>query len=275
MMNQEIFKCLEKFGFKQDCVRWIRTLYNNIESCVLNNGYSSPVFNIKRGVRQGCPLSPYLFIIGAEILGALIRQCNEIKGIQVGDKEVRLSQYADDTIIYLSATKKNLEKCCSILTQFGNISGLKINIEKSNVIRLDNVQNNNFNETNVNWVKKSFSYLGIKIPVSDELDMYHFNFDDKIKEVDNLLKVWNMRTLSLAGKITVVKSLIIPKFVYLFSILPNPPKQFFDCLQSKLFRFIWSNKKDRIKRKILYNEICDGGLKMILALSNYLLWHKY
>ena len=138
-------------------------------------------------------------------------------------------------IIYLTATEKNLEKCCSILTQFGNISGLKINIEKSNVIRLDKSPNNIYKESKVQWVTESFSYLGIKIPVSDELDMYHLNFDDKIKETDNLLRVWNMRTLSLAGKITIIKSLIIPKFVYLFSIIPNPPKQFFDLLQSKLF----------------------------------------
>ena len=56
-----------------------------------------------------------------------------------------------------------------------------------------------------------------------------------------------MRKLSLAGKISVVKFLVIPKFVYLFSNISNPPKKFFDELQSKLFRFIWSNKKDRIK----------------------------
>ena len=74
-----------------------------------------------------------------------------------------------------------------------------------------------------------------------------------------------MRKLSLAGKISVVKFLVIPKFVYLFSNISNPPKKFFDELQSKLFRFIWSNKKDRIKRRlsVLYNELADGGLNMI------------
>ena len=126
-------------------------------------------------MRQGCPLSPYIFLIGAEILGSLIRQCNEIKGIEFGDKEIRLSQYADDTIIYLSATEKNLEKCCSILTRFGNISGLKINIEKSNVIRLDNCQKIICKEKTLKWVTDSFLYLGVKVPVSDALDIYHLN----------------------------------------------------------------------------------------------------
>ena len=98
----------------------------------------------------------------------------------VEDKEIRLSQYTDDTIIYLSATKKNLINCISILTSFEKISGLKINIEKSNVIRLDNFHKTISDGINLNWVKGSFAYLGVNVPVSEAHDIYYLNFYGKI-----------------------------------------------------------------------------------------------
>ena len=93
-----------------------------------------------------------------------------------------------------------------MLSQFASISGLKINIEKSNIVRLGNFD--------FKWVADSLIYLGMKIPVSGDFDLYDLNFEEKIKETDNVLKVWSNRSLSLVGKIAVIKTLVIPKFVY-------------------------------------------------------------
>ena len=93
-------------------------MYTDIESCVINNGFTSPVFSLQRGVRQGCPLSPYLFLIGAEILGIMLRQSNQIEGVIFNENEIRLSQYADDTLIYLNANEKNLTNCLDILSTY-------------------------------------------------------------------------------------------------------------------------------------------------------------
>ena len=70
-----------------------------MSSCVLNNGHASPFFQVHRGVRQGCPLSGLLFVIGIEILAKALQKDESIKGILVGEKEIRLSQFADVSII--------------------------------------------------------------------------------------------------------------------------------------------------------------------------------
>ena len=78
-------------------MNWIRLFYHNTESCILNNGWSGSFFKLERGVRQGCPLSPYLFILCVEILADAIRKNESIKGITINEQEIKISQYADDT----------------------------------------------------------------------------------------------------------------------------------------------------------------------------------
>ena len=82
-----LHKSLEFFGFGESFLGWIKTFYNNISSCVINNGFSTPTFNVKRGVRQGDPLSPSLFIIVLELLALSIRNNDQIKGIAVDGPE--------------------------------------------------------------------------------------------------------------------------------------------------------------------------------------------
>ena len=79
---------------------------------------------LNRGVRQGCPLSPYLFILSVEVLANAIRQKKEIRGITVKDKEIKLSQYADDTTLILDGSEESLLQSLKIIEHFGNISEL-------------------------------------------------------------------------------------------------------------------------------------------------------
>jgi len=72
----------------------------NIESTVINNGLITNWFRPSKGVRQGCPLSPYLFILVAEILSNKICQDFDVKGIEVFENEIKLSQFADDTTLF-------------------------------------------------------------------------------------------------------------------------------------------------------------------------------
>ena len=81
----------QHFGFGTSLLNWIKVFYCNIESCILNNGWASNFFKLSRGDRQGCPLSPYLFILSVEILADAIRQKKEIRGITLNGKEIKLS----------------------------------------------------------------------------------------------------------------------------------------------------------------------------------------
>ena len=88
---------LSFLNFGDGIKRWVSTFYTGPESAVLNNGFSTNYFQLSRGVRQGCPLSPYLFILGAKILACKIRQNKEIQGIRIFNSEAKISQFADDT----------------------------------------------------------------------------------------------------------------------------------------------------------------------------------
>ena len=86
-----IKKTLDHFNFGADMKRWVSTFYANIESAVINNGFATNWFKPSKGVRQGCPLSPYLFILSAEILANKIRQDPGFNGIKIFGNEVKLS----------------------------------------------------------------------------------------------------------------------------------------------------------------------------------------
>ena len=86
---------------------------------------------LKSGTRQGCPLSPLLFNIVLEVLATAIRQEKEIKGIQIGRKEVKLSLHADDMILYIENHKDSTQKLLDLINKFSKVGGYKINIQKS------------------------------------------------------------------------------------------------------------------------------------------------
>ena len=71
---QYLFNCLKAFNFGQNLIAWVKTFYPNIQSCVINNGMASDYFTLERGVRQGDPLSPYLFLLAIETLAISIRE---------------------------------------------------------------------------------------------------------------------------------------------------------------------------------------------------------
>ena len=92
---------LDFFNFGPSIKHWITTFYTKTQSAVTQNCHLSDFFEIQRGCRQGDPLSPYIFLLCAEILGILIRNNDKVKGITIDDSEYLISQYADDTSLIL------------------------------------------------------------------------------------------------------------------------------------------------------------------------------
>ena len=101
-------------------------LYNEASSCVINNGHSSSFFRLQRGVRQGCPLSGLLFIIGIELFARALKNEQSIKGVNVETKEIKITQYADDTTVFVK-DEESVEQLLRLLDEFKSISGLEIN----------------------------------------------------------------------------------------------------------------------------------------------------
>ena len=271
-----IDQVLHFFNFGRELRTWVKLFYTDIMSCVAVNNKYSEYFSINRGVRQGDPLSPYLFLLCAEILACTLREDNRIKGLIIENTEAFLSQFADDTAIFLDGSRESFEACIRSLTYFAEISGLCINYDKTVVIWLGNKKNCNeryMRDRNFLWDpggpnNVKFKYLGLFFSTNTE-NIRKFNYENKIEDIEKLLRIWSKRSLTPYGKITVLKTLAISKLTYLFINLPDPDRNFLQQLEKMFFKFLWDGKPNKINKNCMYLGKQSGGFDMI-NVQNYL-----
>ena len=258
-------KALAFFNFGEDIIKWFSVLYNNATTTIFVNGQYSPYFNIERGVRQGDPLSPYLYLIGAEILSIMLRKNKEIKGIETRNKQYLLSQFADDTALCLDGSKKSFEATIHTLDKFSNMSGLVINNEKTQIMWFGSEKNSKkryMRDRNYTWDPGIVRILGINFSI--DLDrICEINYRGKLTELENIMNVWSKRNLTPFGKVVVLKTLVIPKLLYLFLNLQDPPIQFINNLETIMYKFLWDNKPSKIDKNTVKRDYNEGGIKMI------------
>ena len=192
-------------------------LYENVSSCVLNNGFSTGPFSLGRGVRQGDPLSPYLFIIALEVLAIRIRNDNTIQGFKFGEENVKLNLFADDMTCFLS-DKGSYISLFRLLEDFGECSGLKVNHEKTEALV--------FGDSSL-WEDVSIMYtlrniikiLGVYF-YGNGKERDDLNYRETLKSIKKSLNLWKWRGLSLLGRIQIVKTFAIPKLMFRASAIP-------------------------------------------------------
>ena len=260
-----MYNVLRFFNFGPNYINYIKLLNTDAKLCAIQHGVFSEFFKVGRGCRQGDPVSPYLFNLCVEILGILFRNNKDIKGIKIKKLEYRISQYADDTCIYLDGTTKSLKKTLDLLDQFSKYSGLKPNISKTQCIWIGSKSGSKDQlcpEHNLIWNNETFDVLGIKFAINLE-HMFELNFVDKFNAIKRLINKWSKRKMTVLGRITVVKSLLLSKITHLFSTIPigdnvNCIKE----LETTLYKYIWDNKPDRVSRKLITQDYVNGGLKM-------------
>ena len=156
-----LMKTLESFHFGESVIKWVELFYNKISSCVMNKNVMSPYFNISRGVRQGDPLSPLLFIVSVELLAVNIRKKQNIKGIKFSGKEIKMMTYADDTTAIISSLD-DAKRFLTAVNNFGKASGLLINKEKSEALWIGDLKECSDKPLGIKW-PKAIKILGIFI----------------------------------------------------------------------------------------------------------------
>ena len=200
----------------------------------MNNAFISNYFKVNRGVRQGDPLSPFLFILALRVLACSIRQDENIQGIKTGNKEVKLAIYADDMTCFLKGNPCYEYLLCK-LAHLASLSGLNINTGKTEFFLFGFGKKL---ETFPYELKKSLKILGVHFSYN-ELSRKIENFEEILKSIKKTLNMWKRRGLTIIGKTQIVKSFAIPKFMSKAAVI------FFSNdlvkeVNKELYHFIWN-----------------------------------
>ena len=209
-------------------------------------------------------MASYIFVICVELLAIKRRQNNKISGIKIGNNGFKLSQFADDNTVILDGSDQSLKEAINEIHKFGNISGLKINMSKTQLtwIRAKMFSTDTLcPELNLTWGCNKFTLLGKEFSVNLH-SMPRLNFDKKLVKLKSDIKNWQRRKLTPIGRITVYKTLIMSQFNHLFATLPAPDTKYFSELNDIMYTFIWEGKTYKIKRSVSSKEYCMGGLKI-------------
>ena len=259
-----LLKTLKEFNFGENFIKWIKILYTDIQSCVGNNGYYSTYFKLTRSIRQGCPISALLFLLVAEMIAIDIRNDREIIGIEINDCVFKIALMADDTTLFIKDIK-SLEKAIEKFRRFEEFSGLKLNLSKTELIPIGNLKNENIqlpeSLIEINVKHGPFKALGIWFTTDTKVST-ELNIEDRLKSMETLINIWRSRNLSLKGKTTIIKTLILPQIQFLFSMI-YIPENIIERIDKMLFNYLWDNKTPKIKKLTTIAAIEDGGIGMI------------
>ena len=219
-----MFAVLKKFGFNQPFIDWIKTIYKNCSSSIMNNGWRSNFFTLYRGLRQGCPSSALLYVLVAEVMAFNIRNNINIQGIKVNMnntvKNIKLTQLADDTTLFLGA-KNEINIALNIIENFGKHSGLVLNRNKTQGLWVGRLKLCQEKIGNITWSSHPIKALGLYFGCN-KIECSKLNWENKLSECETSIKNWLKRNLTFIGKIKVIKTLILSKFVYLVQSLKVP-----------------------------------------------------
>lgn len=242
-------------NFPMEWRKWIMSCISTASASILVNGSPSSTFNLQRGLRQGDPLSPFLFVLVGEVLNLLIKKATSMNlwnGISITQSDVSIThlQYADDTLIFCDARLESLINIKKMLIIFQLASGLQVNFHKSSLIGIN---------TSKEWLHMAaksllckignipFTYLGLPIGGnSSSIQLW----EPIIAKMTQRLATWKGKLLSIGGRTTLIKSSLSSLPLYYMSIYPVPN----DVIQkiTQLSRaFLWYGNSEKNKLSLV------------------------
>lgn len=257
-------KVLERMGIGEKFRRGIEAIYKEQKAKLVINNNTTEYFNIYKGTRQGCPLSPLLFIVILEVLNKRLREATEVKGIRVGKKEFKIKAFADDIVLTLEDPQDSVKEALQKIEEFGEVAGFKVNKNKTKMLvkNLTKEETKDLEQKVEIMVVKKVKYLGVWITAKN-INLYKDNYEVTWKKIKKDLEIWGRMKFSFLGKIAVVKMNVLPRMLFLFQTLPVI-KGLKQCKewQRTLMKFIWQGKRPRIKLKILTDKKERGGFAL-------------
>ncbi|XP_071730763.1 uncharacterized protein [Rutidosis leptorrhynchoides] len=282
-----IFSMMRFMGFDMKWILWIKACLKSSKASLLLNGSPSSEFSIERGLRQGDPLSPFLFIIGMEGLHAAINDASDASlysGLRINNRinniRLNLCCYADDVLFIGEWDVYNAYNLVTILGCFFAVSGLKINLHKSSVFSVG-VDSNEVNRLarvlGCSSANFPFTFLGISVGQN----MHRFEgWKGVIDKVKNRLASWKANLLSFGGRLTLVKSVMGSIATFTMSLF-EAPKKVIQRIESLRSSFFWGAKDNErkihwVNWRLIQNPYDKGGLSVnCLKSLNLALLYKW
>ena len=255
-----IDSCLETFGFGPSFRKWVKLFFNGRETYLLMNGYMDEKISLEQGVPQGDILSPLIFNIVVEFLLIKICYTKLITGVSLPGGEGRAEAYADDTTIGITRSEKNLRGLVKIISEFGELSGLHANLDKTHVMPIGPNKDKDdiiCPDLGLNWTN-SFKLLGLDI--SSDLTLLNMNIEKKILRVESLITTWEKRHLTTTGRVAIAKSILLAQLVYPMQTL-DLDDQTLDKIERMLYGYIKGRtKRNWLSKSYICTPTAKGGL---------------
>ena len=201
-----LLACLKKFGFGHDFIRWVKILLESQKSYIIKAGTTTSYFNLEKCARQGGPVSAYLFILCLEVLFLLVKANHKIRGVNVFQYTYLYTAYSDDTTFFLK-NKNSIRQIMETFHTFSQYSCLKNNYKKcenAGIGALKSVKVAVCGMKCVDLCKDTIRITGIHFSYN-KTKQDKTNFFETISKIQNALKIWRMRSLTLEGKIMMIK----------------------------------------------------------------------
>ncbi|GJV14676.1 RNA-directed DNA polymerase, eukaryota, reverse transcriptase zinc-binding domain protein [Tanacetum coccineum] len=273
---------LSKFGFGEKWRKWIHCCLHSSKGSIIINGSPTDEFQFGKGLKQGDPLSPFLFLLIMESLHISFQRVVDagmFQGIKIGGL-VNLSHmfYADDAVFVGEWSESNLSSLVHVLDCFHKVSGLKINMSKSKIMGIE-VDSGRVSSAAFKLgclvFKTPFLYLGSY--VGGEMHRFQ-SWDDIVDRVRRRLSKWKMKMLSIGGRLTLVKSVLgsMPIFHMSMFKVPTGTLRTLESIRGKFFNgHETSSKKVSWVQwnKVLAPKVNGGlGVSSLYALNRGLLF---
>jgi hypothetical protein len=227
---------------------WIKILYKNPESKLLINHALTEPIPISRSVRQGCPLSPLLYVLVLEPVLEKIRQDPLIKGTHIpGVGEKKLLAYADDTVFF-PTSMSSIQNIFKTFESYGTISGSEINVRKSHIMGIGKWKNQSdfpFSLIQTNNIK----IYGFQFP-STPSDTNAEMWSKIVLKIKNVLDMFMYKSATIFGRSVIVNTLVITKLLYVANVF-YPPKHTMKAINKLIRKYIFRNTLSNIQDKTL------------------------
>ena len=251
--REYLWEVLKEYGFKKEFINLIKLLYIESTVQVNVNGVLTDTFEIKRGVKQGCPLSAALYILSINPLLKRIKNDKRLTGVKIGSGErVVVQAYADDVTIIIK-NQRELDIVNEHLSMYEKVSGSKLNQDKTEGVWFGR------NETKPKVSIKDTETMTVLGITFSNNNSYEKNWNEKEKIIKEELDKWENKSCCYKTKIIIIKTFILSKLLFLATIFP-PQDQTMKKINKTVVNFIWGTTREVTERNLLYKKRNHGGL---------------